>query len=143
MVIRDFKIIVAGNPAAEAVSSPTALSFWGGVDVVAGRIQDVHHDLCGESIRGKILCIPCDRGSCSGSGVMLEMLRLGTNPAGILCIEAEPVLALGPVIGSRMYGRSLAIRTIAEEDFRAIPRCCRITFTEDAILVDEESEEEE
>ncbi|MBQ1390455.1 MAG: NAD(P)-binding domain-containing protein [Firmicutes bacterium] len=35
-----------------------------------------------------------------------------------------------------------AIRTIAKEDFRAIPRRCRITFTEDAILVDEENEEE-
>ena len=80
MKILDYQVIVKGCPAAEALASPTPLSFWGGVNAASGMIQDVHHSLCGESIRNKILCVPYDRGSCSSSGVMLEMIRQGTNP---------------------------------------------------------------
>lgn len=136
MIIKDFKFIVEGNPSAEALVSPTALSFWGGVNAATGMIQDVHHSLCGKNLTDKILCISYDRGSCSSSGVMLEMIRQGTNPAGILCIEAEAVLALGPIIGEKMYQRSIAMRTVPEEIFKQIPENCRITFTDDAIVIE-------
>ena len=135
----DYKTVTEGTADAEGVAADMPLSFWGGVNVETGEIQDVHHKLCGETISGKILCIPSDRGSCSGSGVMLEMIRLGTHPAGLLCIEVEPVLSLGAVIGEKLYGRSIAIRTVSEQIFHTIPERCRITFAEDAILISEDN----
>ena len=136
MKIVDFKVISEGNLSAEALASKTPLSFWGGVDVATGIIQDVHHDLCGKNLTGKVLCIPYDRGSCSGSGVIFEMIRQGTNPAGLLCIEAEAVLALGPVIGERVYKRGMPIRTVPEEILTQIKSGDTILFTDDAIIIE-------
>ena len=137
MKLTAFLVISPGTCRADAAYCSEPLSFWGGVDVKTGRIIDVHHSSCGMDLEGRVLCIPQDRGSCSGSGVMLEMIRLGTAPAGILCIEAEPVLALAPMIGERLYGWKLPIRTVSEEDYKKISSACWITFAEDAILIDE------
>lgn len=136
MRITDYTTIVEGCADAQALVSDTSLSFWGGVNAATGMIQDVHHSLNGQNLKGKILCVPYDRGSCSSSGVMLEMIRQGTNPAGILCIEAEPVLALGSIIGEKMYKRGIAMRTVSEEIFKSIPENCRIQFAEDAIMIE-------
>ena len=135
-VIRTLGTVVPGSVCAPALVCDTPLSFWGGVDVKTGRIIDVHHPACGETLTGKILCIPFDRGSCSGSGVMLEMLRLGTAPAGLLCIEAEPVLALAPLIGERLYKKTLPVRTVAKEDYSRLAGCGQIRFAEDGIILE-------
>lgn len=137
MKITEFGVIATGTMEAEAICSDTPLSFWGGVEVHTGLIQDVHHDLLGEKVTGKLLCIPYDRGSCSGSGIILEMIRQGTNPKGLLCIEAEAVLALGPVIGERVYKRSMPIRTVSAEALKSIKTGDRVIFTNDAIIVEQ------
>lgn len=135
--IHHFKTLLEGNLQAEALVSNQPLSFWGGVDALTGRILDVHHDLCAQVITGKVLCIPYDRGSCSGSGVLIEMVKRGTAPAAILCLEAEPVLALGPLIGQKMYGRGMALRNIAIEDYRNISTGDLVTLEEDRIIIEE------
>lgn len=137
MIITEFAVVVEGNADAESLVSNTPLSFWGGVNTSTGIVQDVHHSLHGQNLKGKILCVPYDRGSCSSSGVMLEMIRQGTNPAGILCIEAEAVLALGPVIGEKMYHRGIAMRTVSKKIFEQISGGSRIRFIDNAIVVEE------
>ena len=141
MKITDYQVIVEGNLQASALAAKTPLSFWGGVDVATGMIQDIHHDLCGENLSGKVLCIPFDRGSCSGSGVLLEMIRQRTAPAGILCLGAEAVLALGPIIGERMYQRSIAIRTVPEDIFKQIDSGDLISFVDGEICVEKKGEQ--
>jgi len=131
--ITNFKVLLEGDVKAEALVSQEPLSFWGGVDPASGEIIDIHHDLCGQNLTGKVLCIPYDRGSCSGSGVLIEMVKTGTAPAAILCIEAEPVLALGPMIGQKMYGRGMALRTISKEDYASLKTGDTITFTDSSI----------
>ncbi len=114
------RVIVEGAATGEALVSAMPISFWGGVDVATGKVIDVHHDLCGQCVSGKVLCIPSDRGSCSGSGVMLEMIRQNTAPSAILCLEAEPVLSLGSVLGLRLYGRGVAIHTVDKAIFDSL-----------------------
>ena len=48
--IKEFKVLLEGNPSAEALVSQEPLSFWGGVDVASGDVLDIHHDLCGENV---------------------------------------------------------------------------------------------
>ena len=48
--IKEFKVLLEGNPNAEALVSQEPLSFWGGVDVASGAVLDIHHDLCGENV---------------------------------------------------------------------------------------------
>lgn len=138
MIVTDFQTIVAGNLKADTLKADTPLSFWGGVEVGTGLIQDVHHDLCGKILTGKVLCIPFDRGSCSGSGVLLEMIRQKTAPGAILCLGAEAVLALGPIIGEKMYQRSIAIRTVSKEVFDQIKTGDTISFTDDEIIIEQQ-----
>lgn len=141
MTITEYQVIVAGNLSSSALAAKTPLSFWGGVDVATGMIQDIHHDLCGLNLTGKVLCIPFDRGSCSGSGVLLEMIRQRTAPAGILCLGAEAVLALGPIIGEKMYQRGIAIRTVSEEVFRQVQTGDLICFTDEEIIIEKKGEQ--
>ena len=73
------RLIVPAPVRGDILLSPTGLSFWGGVDPVTGRIIDAHHPLRGQNVAGRLLMMPSSRGSCSGSGVLLE---LALNPAG-------------------------------------------------------------
>ncbi len=136
MRITEYGVMVEGEAKAEALAANEPLCFWGGVDVTSGKIQDIHHVLCGECVTGKILCISYDRGSCSSSGVILEMMCQGTSPAGLLCVEAEPVLALGPIIGGKMFDRNMPMRTISKEVLEQIKNGDMITFTENEIIIE-------
>jgi uncharacterized protein len=118
--IFESKAIVEGSAEGTAVVSNTPLSFWGGVNASTGMVLDVHHDLCGQCLTNRVLCIPYDRGSCSGSGIMLEMIRQQAAPAAIICLEAEPVLTLGSVIAWKLYKRGVAIHTVTREVFDSI-----------------------
>ncbi|MDL2307495.1 DUF126 domain-containing protein [Desulfovibrio sp. OttesenSCG-928-C06] len=114
------KMIVEGSASGKALASRKPLSFWGGVNAVNGTIHDVHHDLTGVSLTGNVLCIPYAKGSCSGSGIMLEIIRAKLAPAAIICIEAEPVLSLGSVMGWMLYNRGVPIHTVSKEVFESI-----------------------
>ena len=97
-------VIVQADAAGEVLSSHEGLSFWGGVDPLTGRVIDVHHPWHGRSIAGKILVMPTSRGSCSGSGVLLELALNGHAPAALVFSETEEVLSLGAVIAARLFG---------------------------------------
>ena len=59
MSIGKTSILVAGKAAdAEALVLSAPISFWGGVDPKSGRIADVRHPEHGQSIAGRVLCLP-------------------------------------------------------------------------------------
>ena len=55
----------AGSGPALVLDAP--ISFWGGVDPKTGVIADVRHPQHGESIAGKVLCLPGTIGSSSAA----------------------------------------------------------------------------
>ena len=114
------KPVVAGSARGETLVSKIPLSFWGGVDAHNGVVVDIRHDLLGKSVTGKILFIPGSRGSCSGSGIILEMIRQNNAPAAIVSITAEPILATGSIIGKEIYGKTVPIFTIEESLYQDI-----------------------
>lgn len=136
MYIEDFKTIVSGTASGEALVSELPISFYGGVDSDTGKIQDVYNNLHGSSLAGKILCMPRSKGSCSGSTVVLELIRKNLCPAAILCLEAEPILSLGALIGKKIYDHTMPILTISEEDFSRIQNGDHIEITEDGISIE-------
>ena len=126
--------VVPGNGEGKALVSQIPLSFWGGVDPHSGKIIDVHHDLSGQCMTGRALLIPAGRGSCSGSGIMLEMIRQKTCPAMLISLEAEPIISLGSVMGYELYKRGVPIFTVSEEDYKAIRTGVSIIAKEDGTL---------
>jgi predicted aconitase/predicted aconitase with swiveling domain len=113
-------VFVHGEAAGEVIASDVELSFWGGVDPATGEVIDRHHPLSGQMLTGKILAIPGGRGSCSGSGVILELLLNGKGPAAMVVERADDILTLGVVIAEEVFGKSIPVVILDSADFRQV-----------------------
>ena len=94
-VVHSGRFLVAGTGQGDLLVSNTALSFWGGVDSQTGTVIDRHHPLLGQNLAQRVLAIPGARGSCSGSGTLLELLLNGHAPAAIV-VCGNPGLSTNP-----------------------------------------------
>jgi predicted aconitase with swiveling domain len=108
--------VVAGSVCAGALAADAPLSFWGGFDPETGIIIDRRHPLTGRLATGRILVLPSGRGSCSGSGVLLEAIHNGTAPAAIITSRLDPVIGLGCILGDELYGRYPPMIVIPDQD---------------------------
>lgn len=106
--------VIPGRGEGRALVSPEPLSFWGDVDPATGRVTNPRHPLHGERLEGRVLVYPQGRGSCTTSGILLELIRTGQAPAAIVSLAVEPVLAVGPLVGEALYGRTIPMVTLAE-----------------------------
>jgi predicted aconitase with swiveling domain len=101
------RAVIAGRAEGPALVSPQALSFWGDVDPATGRVTNPRHPLAGERLKGRVLVYPGGRGSCTTSNILLELIRTDQAPAAIVGQSIEPVLAVGPLVGDALYGRTV------------------------------------
>lgn len=124
--------ILPGTAEGAVLACAEPLSFWGGVDPATGRVIDVHHPLAGQSLAGRILVMPGTRGSCTGSGVLLDMVLNGHAPAALVFAEPEDVVTLGAMIGAEMFGKPLPVLRLMPDAFAALAQAqsARITVTE-------------
>lgn len=113
-------IFIEGEASGEVLVCAEGLSFWGGVDPDSGSIIDVHHPNYGESVSGKILMMSTSRGSCSGSGVLLQLSLNGLAPAALVFQEPEEVLTLGALVSDRIFGRPLPTISLSPADYEAL-----------------------
>ncbi|WBU63732.1 cis-3-hydroxy-L-proline dehydratase [Paracoccus aerodenitrificans] len=125
--------ILPGTASGPVLAMDRGLSFWGGVDPDRARVIDTHHPACGAELAGRVVMMPTSRGSCSGSGVILEMMLNGNTPAALIFSEAEDVATLGALIGAEIFGRSLPVLRVSPDDFVALAKAGHLTITRDAI----------
>lgn len=116
------RFILRGSAVGGILATDEPLSFWGGVDPANGRIIDVHHPLHGQCLTGRILVMPSSRGSCTGSGVLLDLVLSGRGPAALVFREAEDVLTLGALVAEGMFGAVLPVLRLAPEPFSLLAR---------------------
>ena len=83
------RVLIDGAARGRVLRLLQPISFWGGVDPKTGKIIDSHHTNHGAALAGKIVLMPSSRGSCSGSGVLLELARNNLAPVAIVFFEAE------------------------------------------------------
>ena len=117
MIARATTVIVAGDASGEAVVTDTPLSLWGGLDPDTAEVIDRHHPLLGQRLAGKVLAMPAGRGSCTASGVLLETIRQGVAPSAIVLARVDPIIGLGAILGEELYGVSVPVVVLAEDDF--------------------------
>jgi len=98
----------------------THLSWWGGSDRKTGIVSDGHDPRNGQGLAGRVLAIPASRGSCSGSGIILELMLGDLAPAALVCCEAEEILTLGIIVADEMFGQSLPVLQLSPADFAAL-----------------------
>jgi predicted aconitase/predicted aconitase with swiveling domain len=118
------------------VAAAEALSFWGGVDPATGRVIDVHHPLHGVSLRGSVLMLPTSRGSCSGSGVLLDMVLNKRAPAALVFSDSEDVLTLGALVASEMFDRPLPVLRAEPAAFDHLSQAKFLEVSESAITAE-------
>lgn len=129
--------IIAGTASGNVLATEDGLSFWGGVDPLTGLVIDSHHPLCGQSLAGKVLVMPTTRGSCSGSGVILDLALNGLAPAAFVFREVEDIVTLGAMIAGRMFNRNVPVLRLGAEEFVAVACAQRIELTDSALIVDD------
>lgn len=114
------RTVIAKAVSGEVLAADLPLSFWGGLDPERGQIIDRRHPLSGRNASGRVLVIPFGRGSCSGSGVLLEAIANGVAPAAIITSQIDPIISLGAVLGDELYGEYPAILVVTDEQRRQI-----------------------
>ncbi|PVA10347.1 hypothetical protein DC366_08895 [Pelagivirga sediminicola] len=125
------QIIVPAEAAGPVLALPEGLSFWGGIDPATGTVIDAHHPSCGTSLAGKLVMMPTSRGSCTGSGVLLELALNGHAPAALIFRETEDILTLGALLAARMFDKPVAVLRLEPDTYDALAACAeaRITAT--------------
>ena len=108
--------VTSGSARGEELVSDTPLSFGGGLDPETGIVIDRRHPLDGQLATGRVLVIPSGRGSCSGSGVLLESIHNGTAPAAIITSRLDPVISLGCILGDELYATHPPLVVISDQD---------------------------
>jgi predicted aconitase/predicted aconitase with swiveling domain len=114
------RLIVSAPADGEIIVCTEGLSFWGGVDANTGVVIDAHHPQHGQSLAGKIVMMPTSRGSCSGSGVLLELAMNGNAPAALVFHQKEDVLTLGALIATRMFECPVAVVQLSVADYNLL-----------------------
>lgn len=126
-------ILVATKAKGEVLPCKDGLSFWGGVDPDTGVIIDAHHPDHGASLAGRIVLMPTSRGSCSGSGVLLQLARNGQAPAALVFREQENILTLGAMVAARLYNAPVAILRLPPPDYEALSQATHASIEPTAL----------
>ena len=133
-------ILVDGTASGPLLTSDTGLSFWGGVDLSNGEIVDQHHPLLGSNISGCMLAIPNGRGSCSGSGALLELVLNGCAPSALIFSEAEDILTLGVLVAEALFQCDIPVLRLSRTDFKALKNSTTATIHGSTLFLDQTKE---
>lgn len=126
--------LVAGKGQGEALLLTDPLSLWGGLNPETGKIIDQRHPQRGQIVTGKVLVLPCGRGSSSASSILLEAVRLGTAPAAIITHEPDAILALGAVVAQELYGQAPPVLVLPTAAYNRLHSGQFLTVTEDGLV---------
>ena len=81
--------------------------------------------------------MPTSRGSCSGSGVLLDMTLNGRAPAALVFSGAEDVLTLGASVAAEMFGRPLPVLRATPTVFDVLARAKSLEISESSVAAED------
>lgn len=106
--------LVGGAASGPLLVLAEPVSFWGGVDPETGEIRDTRHPQAGVVVTGSVLVAAEGRGSSSASTVLAEMIRTGRSPAAFVLGRADPIIVLGAVVASELYGVVMPVVAVTD-----------------------------
>jgi predicted aconitase with swiveling domain len=101
--------LIPGNASGEVLLSERAFTFAHGVDPSSGRVTDVHSDIKGENVKGKVLFYPFGKGSTTASAWFLETARQGNLPAAIVTEATDLSAVIGSTLAKIVYGNGIPV----------------------------------
>lgn len=85
MKVLSCRCIVKGFARGRALISYTPINFLTMVNIKNGEIKDSGGNLCGKSLKDKILVFPHSTGSSVGAYVFFALKRNSASPSAIIC----------------------------------------------------------
>ncbi|MRT33068.1 DUF126 domain-containing protein, partial [Xylella fastidiosa subsp. multiplex] len=80
--------------------------------------------------------MPTSRGSCTGSGVLLDLILTGRAPSALVFCEAEDVLTLGALVAAEMFDKALPVVRLDADNFARFSRAAHVSINENTIEAD-------
>ena len=125
------RTLTPGRASGRCLVLTTPLSFWGGTDSDC-RVTDVRHPQFGAHLSGRVLVMETGRGSSSSASVLAEQIRTGVAPAAIILGEADPVLVVGALVASELYGLALPIVVVERAELSRLVDGLHVHLVADA-----------
>ena len=116
-----------GRAEGEALVCPESIQGWAGISDVTGRIIEHGHSQWGRSIDGKILVLPCSKGSNGWSCHFNSAMVSGFKPAGWVFTKVD----------SRAGVAIAVLKVPALSDLNGDP--CQLIRTGDYVRMDGDS----
>jgi predicted aconitase with swiveling domain len=91
--------VCGGKVEGKALVSTAPITFLGGIDPETGKVIEKGHELEGETITDRILVFPVAKGSTGGAYHIYELACFKRAPKAIINLRADPVLAVGSIMG--------------------------------------------
>jgi len=128
------RAVIPGEATGTVLVSRVPISLWGGVDPETGRIIDPHNDRCGESIVDRVFVFPGEKGSSTGSAVLLELVGRRLAPAALITSSLAPTAALGSIVAEELYRRTVPIVLISPDAMQILQEGDRLSVRADGTL---------
>jgi predicted aconitase with swiveling domain len=87
-----------GEAEGEAIVLDEPFSFLGELDPNTGKIASPLSKQFGQDLRGKIIVTPTGKGSSMGPVISWYAMKARNNPAAIICLQAEAILASAAIV---------------------------------------------
>ena len=121
MVVTAARVLYPGEATGPLLRLSAPLSFWGGIDPETGRVIDVRHPQRGRTVGGTILALPQPVGSSSSASIMLETIRSGCAPAGLILGRADAILVVGCLAAREIDLLPPPVLVLDEDDISRLP----------------------
>lgn len=96
MILKGRKVS-EGKAEGEAIVLNEPFSFLGDLDPLTGTFSVKGHELEGQNLAGRIFIFTTGKGSTAGSSVAIQAKLKGMAPAGMVCLEVEPIIAAAAI----------------------------------------------
>ncbi|KAJ0419666.1 hypothetical protein BJY00DRAFT_285721 [Aspergillus carlsbadensis] len=112
--------LIDGVATAELLWTDRPLNFWTGIDPFTGTIIDGTSPLHKRNIAGRILALPSSRGSHGGCLAIVDLIKNGCAPAGIVVAEDEEAILAGLIIAYILCKETFPVLKINPLRFESI-----------------------
>jgi len=123
------RALVAGYGSGPALVSKTAINFAAAFgrpqNAIPGRravINDRHHELFKQNIKGAVLLFPACIGSTFTGMVLLQIMYKKEAPLAMVVQHADPLLIAGSVLAEVWFNCGIPVVEYAREDLYALVR---------------------
>ena len=86
------------------------------------------------------MAIPFTRGSSTTSSILIEAVRAGVAPVGLITIRVDSFLALASIVADEMYEASFPLVSVSSDDFERITNGSRVSIKRGGLIILEQGD---